>query len=287
MKRSILVTLADPHSGHRYGLLNPNTLLHELDKNGNIVKDYSPPLNTIQEYLWQNYLEAIQQVKDFAKKDDIVVMIGGDLTAGTKHAQRLVSDRLADQITIGASNLRPLYSLRPKAVKIVKGTGAHTLEFGSSEILITEMLSAEFPNIPTDFCNHALTTINGAATDISHHGPTPGSRNWLKGNEARYYLRSCMQDEINAGCIPPRLYVRAHYHESSEETLIIKANGHRYKSSLVILPSLCWLDDYADKVAKSPSRIEQGLYMFEIIDGDLFRIIPLTKTIDIRTRDEL
>ena len=287
MKRSILVTLADPHSGHRYGLLNPNTILHELDAKGNVVKDYNPPLNSIQEYLWQNYTEAIKQIKEFARKDDIIIAVDGDLTAGTKHAQRLVSDRVSDQITIGISNLRPLYSLKPKAVKIIKGTGAHTLDFGSSEILISEKLSDEFPNIKTDFCNHALMKVGGMEADISHHGPTPGTRNWLKGNELRYYLRSCMQDEINAGHTPPRLYVRAHYHEDAEEQLIIKANGNRYKSAIVILPSLCWLDDYAEKVAKSPSRITQGLYMFEVIDGELCKIIPITKTIDIRSRDEL
>jgi hypothetical protein len=287
MKRSILVTMADPHSGHRYGLLNPNTILHEMDEKGEEMKEYHPPLNKIQEYIWDLYLQWIKEIGQFANGDEIIVAVDGDLTAGNKHSSRLVSQRLADQIEIGASSLRPWYSIKPRAIKIIKGTGAHTFEFGSSEIIITKQLQTEFPEVPINFSNHALAKINGMDADISHHGPTAGRRFWLKGNEARYYLRSEMEIEIAAGKVPPRLYVRAHYHDDVEETLIIKANGHRYKSTLVILPSLCYIDDYADQAAKSPSRITHGLYVHEVIDGDLFRVVPLTRTIDIRSRDEL
>lgn len=287
MKRTLLVTFSDPHGGHKYGLLNPDTVLYEHDADGNELEDYHPELNKIQQYIWSIYQSQIKYIGEFAKGDDIVIAVDGDMTAGNKHPARLVSQRDADQIEIGISNMRPWYAINPKAVKIIKGTGAHTFGYGSSEIVITKSLKTEFPNVPIKFCDHALTTINGMAVDISHHGPTPGTRNWLKGNEARYYLRSCMQDEINAGHIPPRLYIRAHYHEDVEETLIIKANGKRYKSTLVILPSLCYIDDYADQHVKSPSRIVHGMYVSEIIDGDLFRVIPLTKSIDIRTKDEL
>ena len=287
MSRSILVTLADFHAGHRYGLLNPDTVLYEHDADGNELEDYHPELNKIQQYLWSIYQAQIKYVGEFAKGDDVIIAVAGDMTIGNKHPSRLVSEREADQIEIGVSNMRPWYALNPKAVKIIKGTGAHNFGYGSSEITITKQLRTEYPSVPIKFCDHALTTINGMSTDISHHGPGPGIRNWLKGNEARYYLRSNMQDEINAGHTPPRLYVRGHYHEDVEETLVIKANGKRYKSTLVILPSLTYLDDYADQHVKSPSRITHGMYVFEIIDSDLFRIIPLTKTIDIRTKDEL
>jgi hypothetical protein len=287
MKRSILVTFADPHGGHRYGLLNPDTVLYEHDADGNELEDYHPELNKIQQYIWDIYQAQIDYVKNFANGDDIIVVADGDLTAGNKHPSRLVSDRPSDQVDIGASNMRPWYAINPKAVKIIKGTGAHTFGYGSSEITITKQLKTEFPNVPIKFCDHALSTINEMPTDISHHGPTAGSRHWLKGNEARYYLRSEMEQEISAGHVPPRLYVRAHYHEDVEETLIIKANGKRYKSTIVILPSLCYIDDFADQAAKSPSRITHGMYVFEIIDGDLGRVIPLTKSVDVRTKDIL
>ena len=287
MKRSILVTFADPHAGHRYGLLNPSTVLYEHDEEGNELEEVHPKLNKIQEYLWSIYQTQIDCIGKFANGDDIIISVDGDMTAGNKHPSRLVSEREADQIEIGVSNMRPWYAINPKAVKIIKGTGAHTFGYGSSEITITKQLRAEFPDVPIKFCDHALTTVNGMPVDISHHGPTAGTRNWLKGNEARYYLRSNMQDEINAGCIPPRLYIRAHYHDDIEETIIIKSNGKRYKSTLVILPSLCYIDDFADQHVKSPSRITHGMYIFEIIDGDLCRIIPLTKSVDVRSRDEL
>ena len=286
-KRSVIVTLADPHSGHRYGLLNPDTVLYEHDEHGNELEEVHPRLNKIQEYLWEMYQGWINDVKEFANGDDLVIAVDGDMTVGNRHPSRLVSEREADQIEIGVSNMRPWYALNPKAVKIIKGTGAHTFGYGSSEITITKQLHTEFPNIPTKFCDHALFTVNGMDADISHHGPTAGTRNWLKGNELRYYLRSCMLDEICAGHVPPRLYVRAHFHEDVEETVIIKANGNRYKSTAVILPSLTYLDDFADQAAKSPSRITHGMYVFEVIGGELCRVLPLTKSIDIRTKDVL
>ena len=288
MKRSIIVDCSDLHGGHRYGLLNPETALDEIDQNGNpIDKTYDPQLTKIQEYLWEIYTVQIKYVNEYAAGDEVIVIMNGDMTAGDKHKQLLVSDRMADQIVIGAWNMRPWYEIKPRAVRFVKGTGAHVFGYGSSEILIVEILKPTYPEISTKICDHALLTVCGIDIDISHHGPPPGSREWLKGNEARYYLRSLMMQEITAGKKPPRLVLRGHYHEEIEETLIIKSNGNRYKSTLVLTPSFTFIDEYARKAARSPSRITHGMVMIEIVDGEILRTVPLTRTIDIRTKETL
>jgi hypothetical protein len=287
MKRTILAVCSDTHGGHRYGLLSPETLVDDIDEKGNKIGNHHPELNRIQKYLWGMYESQIKAIGEYAKGDDIVVVLNGDLTAGIKHPQMLVSDRIADQFAIGFANVMPWYGIKPRAVCLIKGTEAHNFNQGSSELVIAKLLQATFPDISTKVSDHSLISTAGIDVDVSHHGPFTGSRMWLKGNVARYYLQSAMLDEIAAGKTPPRLYLRAHYHEEIEETVIVKANGNRYKSTIVITPSFAFIDDHARQSARSPSRITHGMVMTEVVDGDILRTVPLTKTIDIRTREEL
>jgi hypothetical protein len=287
MQRTIIVVIADPHGGHRHGLLNPETVLEETDEIGNIIGDYHPQVTRIQQYLWEQYTDWINQIKGIAGEDPIYIVANGDLTAGNKYPQLLVSTREADQFLIAAANMHPLYALNPRAVRIIKGTGAHVFNQGTSEIVVSTLLGAAYPKTDTRVMDHGLFVIGGVEVDISHHGPPPGSRKWLEGNEARYYLRSAMLDEITAGHAPARLYYRAHYHQSVEETLIVKGNGNRYKSTLIITPSLAFIDNHARQTVRSPSRITHGLSVAEVIDGELLRTIPLERTIDIRSHERL
>jgi hypothetical protein len=287
LKRTILAICSDLHGGHRHGLLNPETLLDEIDEKGNVIEQYHPPLNKIQEYLWEKYTGWISEAFDYAKRDEVVFVLNGDLTAGNKYKQLLVSDRLADQIIIGEANAAPIYARKPKAVRLIKGTGAHVFDNGSAEILIATLLKADYPKISTRVYDHALMEIGGVDVDISHHGPPTGPREWLKGNEARYYLRSLMLQEIVAGNIPPRLIFRGHYHEYIEEVLKIKHNGEWYASTLVITPSLTFITDYARMVMRSPNRVTHGIVLAEIVDGELLRVVPMLKTVDIRSKESL
>ena len=283
--RTILAVCSDLHGGHRHGLLNPDTVLDETDEIGEIIGNYHPPMTPIQEYLWGEYTSDIAKIKEIAGNDPLYVVANGDLTAGNKYPQLLVSDRIADQFIIAAYNFRPWYELHPRAVRIIKGTGAHVFNQGTSEIVVSTILKAEYPNISTKVMDHGLFSISGVDVDISHHGPFPGSRVWLKGNVARYYLQDAMMQEIVAGKCPPRLYFRGHYHESIEETLIIKGNGNRHKSTLIITPSFAFIDSHARQTVKSPARITHGMTVVEIVDSELLRVIPLERTIDIRSHE--
>jgi len=287
LKRTILAICSDLHGGHRHGLLNPETLLDEIDERGNIIEQYHPPLNKIQEYLWEKYTNWLSEAFDYAKRDEVVFVLNGDLTAGNKYKQLLVSDRLADQIIIGEANAAPIYARKPKAVRLIKGTGAHVFDNGSAEILIATLLKAAYPKTSTRVYDHALMEIGGVDVDISHHGPPTGSREWLKGNEARYYLRSLMLQEIVVGNIPPRLVFRGHYHDFIEETLKIKHDGEWYTSTLVITPSLTFITDYARMVMRSPNRVTHGIVLAELIDGELLRVVPMLQTVDIRSKESL
>lgn len=288
MSRTILAVCSDLHGGHRHGLLNPETVLHEYDEDGNIVEDYHPPLNPVQKYLWKQYTGWIGEIGELAGKSRVIVSLNGDMTAGDKHKDMLVSDRLSDQMTIARWNVQPWFGLKTmKTLRITKGTGAHTFGEGSSELIMGELVSAHHPKVDVRVLDHGLPDIDGMTLDISHHGPPPGSRNWLTGNEARYYLRSLMMDELSAGNVPPRLVFRGHYHRYIQETITLEWGGKFNTSTIIITPSFTFPNGYTRQAVRSPARVTHGMVVCEIVDGKLLEVKPLMKTLDIRTKEVL
>jgi hypothetical protein len=287
MKRKILAIVSDLHGGHRHGLLNPDTELEEYDPINHVNRVYHPQLNPVQDYLWKIYTAQIKWVGELTKGDDLVVCFNGDMTAGNKHIDLLASDKLSDQMIIAHYNSEPWYKLPDlRAVRYVKGTGAHEFGEGSSVSVLGKLSQGIHPDIDCAVSDHSLITINGMDVDISHHGPPPGSRKWLEGNEVRYYLRDLMMRDLMEGKIPPRMVFRGHYHQYVQESLTI-SNGTFHTSTLILTPSFTFPNGYARKVVRSPSRITHGMVVVEIVDGQPLKIHPLLKTIDIRTKEIL
>jgi len=282
-KRVILVAMSDPHGGHKLGLLNPKTVLWDEDGN-----DYHPTLNKTQQYLWKVYMTAKEEVVKLAGKDEIVLLSLGDLSQGDKYLSEQISTRMSDQIQMAVWGFEPWVKLpNVKKVRIAKGTGSHSFGEGSTEILVGSILGEKYNKKNIKVLDHGLANIGGLSVDYAHHGPYPGSRNWLQGNVARYYLRSLMQDEINAGEIPPDLVLRGHYHTYIKELLNIQANGLSYESMLCILPSMCMPGNWTRQATRSVSRITNGVIAFEILDGKIYQAHKFTSTLDIRTREKL
>jgi len=283
------VDVSDIHAGHKYGLMNPETVLDHTDEEGNWLDDYNPPMTKIQDYLWECYDGWIEQTRLLADKRRVVLLINGDMTTGDKHDDELVSNRMADQIIIAKYCIEPWTGLAGLSdMRFIKGTGAHTFGFGSSEILMAEFMKAGYPHITSRVADHELITMeDGMTIDVSHHGPPPGSRKWLDGNEARYYLRSLMLTELQDGKEPPKLVLRAHYHTYIREQVNMEWCGKQFTSTIVLSPSMTFINNYARKQQRSPSRITHGIIVFEIHDGELLKVIPMKKTIDIRSKEIL
>jgi hypothetical protein len=123
--------------------------------------------------------------------------------------------------------------------------------------------------------------------DASHHGPAAGSREWLKGNVARFYLRDLMLVEISMGYKPPNLVLRGHVHEYLREVLVHLAGDKEYESQLMLLPSYCGVSDYARKATKSEFILRNGLVVFELVDGIIYRVYLFTKVQDVRTYERI
>jgi len=286
--RTVIAVVSDTHGGHKLGLLHPETVLLEEDAEGNLTP-YLPELTATQRYLWDLYLTHIAEVRAFAGADRLILLHNGDVTQGVKYPEHLVSTRLADQITIGVQNLRPWFELAEVTwARLSKGTGSHVLGEGSSEILVAQQLAALFPKSDVQAVYHGLLTAAGVEIDYAHHGPYPGSRVWLKGNVARYDLRSMMWEMLSSGRTPPRVVLRAHYHQwIPPETVGLEFMGDMFYSTLVLTPSYCGMGAHGHQATRSAAGQTHGMVAIEVVDGRLGDIKTFKRSLDLRTKERL
>ena len=268
--------LSDTHSGSRVGLMSPDTVLLRETETGD-VEPYQPNLTASQAYLWRLNNYALEWMR--GKRVPMVIHTG-DVTHGNKHPSELVSQRLDDQPTIAVSALKAWYNLPGVADGLIAyGTEAHNYGLGASDRMVAKLLSDE-TGVEVEAVAHPLIEIDGVTVDLAHHGPTPGGRPWLLGNIARNYLRGFIQEEIYAGRKPARLLIRAHYHTPVIET--VNEGGH--ESTIVLMPSMCLLDDFARQATRSKHQIVNGYFVLEIDHGKLIEIHKLTQVIDTRRK---
>lgn len=175
-RRVIVAVVADIHCGSSLALMNPETLIMQEAKNGQIIP-LQPKLTEGQQYLWECYEADMKRVRKLAGKSEIMLIVNGDSTQGVKHPSMLVSNRISDQIVIARYALQPWFGLENlKAARIVVGTGAHNFLEGSADILIVEQLKAMYPEKNIANLYHGLLDVGGYEIDYAHHGPYPGSR---------------------------------------------------------------------------------------------------------------
>lgn len=262
--------------------MNPDVKLFRKEK-GDIV-EYTPELTEAQMYLWDLYRLHMAEAVKLADGCPIFPILNGDPTQGAKYASETVSYSMSAQMLIAFANIRPLLQL-PNVTKfrIASSTGSHVFEFGSADILLVNHLRTEFPQVDTKAVYHGLMRVNGATVDFAHHGPSPGIREWTKGNVARLYLQSLMFREIINDCTPPELVVRSHYHECVR----LMWEVGKYRSWLVITPSYQVMGDHSHQITRSLEREEHGMVAVEIENSRIVEVHKLTKILDMRHREEI
>ena len=285
-RRRIVNVIADLHSGHKLALMPPNIELEDVDETGQLCT-FTPELLAIQKYLWGRYEDDLDAVQTLAGKDEIIVFVDGDLHQGEKHPARMVTTLLSNHILIGVENVRrAIRSKNVKTVRIIQGTDAHNFGSGASEVLATKLLQ-DMPGKDVRCVTHSLADIDGVLFDLAHHGPSGGTRYWLNGNVARYYLRSAMLTDLGLGRKPADVYVRAHYHTFIWETVRIEFDGVLHTSHIIIMPSYAGLGSYGRQATRSTPVQTHGCVAFEVIGGKLGGVYPFKKTLDLRMKETL
>lgn len=283
MTRFVL-DLSDMHAGGSLGLCNPDTvLIHEWD-DGSILEE-NPLLTVTQEWLWRDYKECTAQALEIIGDHDLIVRHNGDATQGDQFNATIPGTDREDQRTIAAFNLKPLVELpNVKTVRMMTGTAIHVPD--CAEARIARRLADETGK-DIRCAHHSRQTIGGVAFDVSHHGPPPGSRDWLFGNVARYYLKDRIYRDRRMGVEPARVYLRGHYHRWVHETIHDRWQGETVDRHLIVLPALSGATSFWRKVGKSDPELDVGLALFEIDEGQLIHIHRLVKHWDLRTEEEL
>lgn len=217
--RKVLAIQSDTHGGCKLALMNPDTELVDYDPEGEVIT-YRPELTASQEHLWGVFRDGIQSVKDLADGAEVILFDIGDSTHGNRWAQELVSTRLDDQISIAERNLEPWFDIpNLSKIRLVLGTGVHVFGEGAAPRMISKIIKVLHPQVDCRPIEHGSARVNGVLVDYAHHGPNTGSRHWLHGNIARFYLRDLMQRSILEGRDVPQIVLRGHFHAPVYEYL--------------------------------------------------------------------
>lgn len=283
-RRRILLAMADTHAGHKLGLLSPETVLVRETDDGE-TEYWSPELGATQRWLWECYERCLEQAAELAGDDEIVVVHAGDVTWGDRHEGAMDKVTREDQREIARVNLSRAARLPQVLVmRLTTGTAVHVPE--SAEARVAAALNGK-EGVEVRACHHERLTVDGLTFDVAHHGPPPGVRDWLRGNTALYYLKSAIYADRRMGLEPARVYIRGHFHEYVPAPYEDMWHGQHCRYDLTIVPSFCGFTEHARKVTRSSPQLTVGMVAYEIVDGRLANIVPLTRSVDLRMEEEL
>jgi len=287
MNSIYIAVISDSHGGSKVGLCHPDVELHDEDKKGNLIP-FTPNLNERQKDLYKQDEASREMMLDVAgKKGEKGLIHLGEQTQGNRIPVDMMSEVIADQIEIACANLREWLRIPGmKWVRLIPGTSWHEFGDGAAAKLITSKMQSEFPRIDIKTYRHGLiTTPDGHTIEIMHHGPGESKRKWLSGNLARLYLRDRMNIEIYAGRKPPELYLSGHIHTEIQEQLTIRAGRTWHNSAIVVMPPMCYMNDYAVKVSESSYEYITGEMIVRLTDGLPPALMPNYQVTDVRTED--
>jgi hypothetical protein len=296
--RRILIVTSDWHSGHRLGLMNPETVLYEQlidgkSKDGISKLDYT--LGEYQNYLWHDiWLPSIDKINQIADGSPVGMTVNGDITHGNKYPDQLVTTSMANQFLIAEGCIKPWLEQVPglNFVRFAIGTGSHIFNESTSPVIVSELLRPKYPDVNIGVVHHGLVHAGGVKIDYAHHGPSQGIREWTKGNQLRYYLKSIMSASYRNGDKPPDAVFRSHYHYPHREIVTEYQRGdqgrpYTIESRIYLTPSMCGMNDYAQQASRSAPTIYNGFMVLEIENGQIVNdhLDDFVWVLDLRTED--
>lgn len=280
------LAITDMHAGFRMGLLDPDTVLYDIDEEGNVTSR-KPELNSVQKYLNELNNENIRSFSEWIGDTQAYMLYLGDPTQGNKYYDEVVEPSPYNQVQIAYYNLKRWLDI-PNFIgaRIATGTDSHELGDGSSSQFLTNELAHTYPKMDIKIVQHGLLEHNGITIDYAHHGDGKGIRIWTYGNIAGYSTKSMMMRELLNGNKPPDFILRGHRHVYVNKPEVIHVGDMIYETRSIVVPSMCWMSNFARKVSKSEYEITNGVFGVMIKDGFPFWKF-FGRTIDMRTKETI
>lgn len=284
--RKIVAVMADGHAGSKVGLCHPRATVTETNEKGETYQRRLVLTETQRDLLWPIYESAIKEVVELADGDPIIVIYDGDATNGEKYPDGMMDIDRGQQVEVACWNMVPWLKLpNLECLAFAGGTAAHSLMGRNiSEALIARKLSKVAQTVAF---SHARVRVLDKVLDVAHHGPSGGSRAWLRGNVARYYLRDRMMEDMGLGKEPADVYLRGHFHVDVHEVLKQRFHQQVYRSELIVIPSMSGLSGFAGQITRSIPYVDNGMYALEIIEGEPIRVHAFVWRKDIREEIDL
>lgn len=285
-----VVVMADTHAGSNLALRNPAWIIQrkvpKVDDKGITyfeIEDYNPPMYPVQELIWEKYLEARDDFIYIAGKDPIFILHLAEVCEGTYYANSSMRLKKDEQVQIAIANMDPWKGVdNVKMVRILSGDRPHEFDEGAAGRMVAKGLKSKFKDVQA--MDHSVLNVNGFKIDYAHKGPYPGSRKWLEGNVARYYLTDYMMRElIEFNRDPVDLVLRAHYHEPVEERRALRFQGGMKRSAILISPSMKFPDAHAKSVTQNKFSAAIGMSMVEVVDNKILDFHHRFTVADTRT----
>jgi hypothetical protein len=265
--RVIVAVPADTHCGSPVGLC-PSTGWPLL--NGGY---YTP--NRLQHILYQQWEECWRRVRvlrDQQAGTRLVVVHAGDAVEGVHHqTTQLISNRSDEHAYLHVACMQHALDIAAFDARhgdrliYVGGTIAHVGDGYTYEEILARLLGACPPPGNESggrvVWEHLLARANGVLFDIAHHGPAPGARQWLQGNNLRLQLRSIYLQCLEQDRPLPRYWVRAHRHRWIMPELF---RGERGDIEGFLTPCFQAMTHHGERVAGHEVLSHIGMLIFVV-----------------------
>ena len=243
----MLVVLSDTHIGSSTALSSLSFTVHNRSDNEVQVME----ANRLQKWLYRNWTDFFEYVKEKRKKKRVIVAHLGDVIDFNHHGSTQLVQETGDQVKMAIELLDPYRDIADKFIGIL-GTAVHAGPDHAVEADIYRQLNA-------DYIEQQMTIeIDGVLVDLAHHGRA-GFRPWT--SSAAGLASEIMLDYAQSGLPLPHFIFRGHLHTMDD-------SGSKFENTrLIQCPSWQLKTTYANRVAGNTRRSDIGAILLN--DGKL------------------
>jgi len=247
MSDTLLVVLSDTHIGSSTAISPLKFVVHGRSTNEAQVTE----ANRLQKWLYRNWIDLFDYVKDKARKHRIIVAHLGDVIDFNHHGSTQLVQEIGDQVVMAKELLMPYREIADKFIGIL-GTAVHA---GTDHAVETDL----YRQLEADYIEQQMTIdIDGVLVDLAHHGRA-GFRPWS--SSAANLASEIIIDYATQGLPLPHYIFRGHLH-------VMDDSGSKFENTrLIQCPSWQLKTTYGNRVTGNTRRSDIGAVLLN--DGKL------------------
>ena len=254
--RQIIAGVNDMQVGGTTALMPPRVILYD----GLEIRP-----SKLQKSMLKFWNAGWEEIFEVAGDDEVIGILNGEPCDGDHHdTWQLWSRRMTDQVDAAVELLSPIVQKCSKFY-CTRGTPAHSGRNFDADTEVAKEIGAYkrtvFPKIKLD--------LQGKSFLFTHHGPTPGSRDWTWGDTIRREIKDLNYRAMRRGAEVCDYYNWAHYHQKAKETVTVENGGKEKLVTGIIVPGWQASTAYIAALNKGEEVIQIGMHYYIIEDGNV------------------